>query len=57
MARLKNGILGPLIGKLANVVGYERLGQAVEFIEIYIAFISDDRQNIFDSVYVGRIPV
>lgn len=29
MARLKNGILGPLIGKLANVVGYERLGQAV----------------------------
>ncbi len=29
MAKLKNGILGPLIGKLANLVGYERLGQPV----------------------------
>lgn len=29
MARLKNGILGPIIGKLANVVGYIRLGQPV----------------------------
>lgn len=29
MAKLKNGILGPLIGKLANTVGYERLGQSL----------------------------
>lgn len=29
MARLKNGILGSLIGKLANTVGYERLGQSL----------------------------
>ncbi|SMD14208.1 DUF6266 family protein [Pedobacter nyackensis] len=29
MARLKNGILGPLIGKIANLVGYVRLGQPV----------------------------
>jgi len=29
MAKLNNGILGPLIGKLANVVGYIRLGQPV----------------------------
>lgn len=29
MARLKNGIFGPIIGKLANVVGYVRLGQPV----------------------------
>lgn len=29
MARLTNGILGPLIGKLANVVGYIRLGAPV----------------------------
>lgn len=26
MAKLKHGILGPLIGKIANMVGYERMG-------------------------------
>lgn len=39
----------------------ERLaqGQAVkdQFIETYIAFVSDDRQSISDSVYLGRIAV
>ncbi|WP_448103900.1 DUF6266 family protein [Pedobacter panaciterrae] len=29
MARLKSGILGPMTGKLAYLVGYERLGQPV----------------------------
>jgi hypothetical protein len=29
MARLKSGILGPLVGKIANLVGYIRLGQPV----------------------------
>jgi len=29
MARLKSGILGPIIGKIANLVGYIRLGQPV----------------------------
>ena len=29
MARLKSGILGPIIGKLANLVGYIRRGQPV----------------------------
>lgn len=28
-----------------------------EFIETYIAFISDDRKSISDSVYVGRVTV
>lgn len=29
MAKLKNGIFGPLIGKLANTVGYVRRGQSL----------------------------
>lgn len=29
MARIKSGILGPLVGKLANMVGYVRLGEPV----------------------------
>ncbi len=29
MARLKSGILGPIVGKLANLVGYIRLGKPV----------------------------
>lgn len=29
MAILKNGILGPVVGKLGNVVGYIRMGQAL----------------------------
>ena len=28
-----------------------------EFIETYIAFVSDDRNSISDSVYVGRLSV
>src|SRR5690606_3951713 len=28
-----------------------------EFVETYIAFISDDRNSISDSVYVGRVSV
>ncbi len=29
MARLKNGIFGPLVGRLGNIVGYVRLGKAL----------------------------
>lgn len=28
-----------------------------EFIEVYVAFISDDRKRISDSVYVGSVPI
>ncbi|MNE91713.1 hypothetical protein D3C80_1893580 [compost metagenome] len=28
-----------------------------EYIETYIAFISDDRKRISDSVYVGRVSI
>jgi len=29
MARIKQGILGPITGRIANIIGYERLGQPV----------------------------